>query len=639
MCGIAGFIGKKGEIFNEIILNYLLLAQDSRGKDNFGVFYTTRENNQRLLYVHRGAKNVDGKGTDISSFHKHYEKEGKFWAGKKPKFYNPCIVIGHSRSSSRGGVTLSDAHPIIAKNSEENPTRTVIGVHNGTITNETEIERHFGLSLDYGSSDSVLIFNIFAQGEKETLEFLSMYRGSAALVWHIKEEPNKVYVWAGKETYSKVNTPERPLHYVQTKAGIYISSEHKPLDEAFLTLPNRKKYLESNTIDSYHFAMDAITVIEDGEIVEVIKVDRNPTKSTNSFSLPAPRYLGHEEDSDFYNRLSKKNRSGCVGSSASEIKKSELETIKTLSAGVLNSDGLSQQELFRSIQEGRLVFSKGLYYYNGNIAHTKVKLRENVSVEKSTYNDVEIVDRITTFDTTGRGIFISEDKHAYYDVEDMTPAVNVATKELYFYRGILINNIRSLKDLHIFEIKNEGSVSGTILRSSTNFPIWSGLFNRKEDKKDCLTFIKPTTLLNHSDPIDGLVIWPYVNRGYIFKESMIVEVLTKERTEHFKETYATFDNIKYCLKCKGTVVSDCPMCDDKCSTNAFQKVLDNIDEINRYLEEEQEDFKDKEYIVVCDDCGSVTTQNHLERCDTCSSINIEELEDEETSKIKAFFIK
>ena len=55
MCGIAGLLGgktkKAAKAFNPTLLKYLMLMQDSRGRDNCGLFYKALNEDKDLLRV------------------------------------------------------------------------------------------------------------------------------------------------------------------------------------------------------------------------------------------------------------------------------------------------------------------------------------------------------------------------------------------------------------------------------------------------------------------------------------------------------------------------------------------------------------------------------------------------------------
>lgn len=632
MCGIAGFFGKPKKIFNLTILNYLLMAQDSRGKDNTGIVYSISdpENPHCTAFIRRTEDERTSGGEDLSTFTKIIEKEGKFWPrDKKPNFHPVnSWVLGHSRSASRGGSGIKNAHPFVCSDNDENPTRTVIGVHNGTITNEYELERKFGVNLPANRTDSELLFTIMAKGEEETLQLLKSYRGSAALVWYVKEEPNRMYVWTGKDS-GYLKTSERSLHYIQTKHGLYISSEFTPIEKIILATPNWKSLVNSDKLNVWHFAMDAITVIENGVIKEIHEVKRE-NSFTSSYS-GGVGIMSKKNESD----LSVKN-----GSCASSIIMGK-DGIEALSKKVFETDTIGQIDLFDLISDNRLGFSKGLYHFGGNIAHTNVQYLPELSIT----GDVEHACFIVTdqyFDFAGREIIRNHAGKWVYNDEFHTTAEGITPHTLYFYKGILVKSKDHLINIHQNTAVNNGVDSATVIRQSTEYPIWVGRFVNtitEQGREHMITFSPPNVPGKESLPLNGLVVWPYVRKGYVFSKNYVVDILSGERLQKIvneKQVHQT----RYCFGCKTSIVQDCIMCskeedneDDYTPTGVVLRAFD--DYLGRVSELENK------VAVICDDCGCTSNQYDEQCCTKCGSLNIEVITSvgnkEPSNKIKTFF--
>jgi hypothetical protein len=279
MCGIAGFFQNHEEenknLFKPEILKYLLIKQDERGKDNCGiVFTTTNKDNKRIIKTIVGSNDrieKESRGTDTSTFWLMLQDHH----AELDNFSFPVMALGHSRRVSVGGTKRSNAQPVVVKMDDD----ILFGVHNGTISNIREICLKFDVPYSNTESDSVMFFKALAKNLDCMPDVLASYEGAAAFVWTLKSDLSTVYCWTGKEKESvyfssvKKDEQERPLHYLKTKAGIYISSEVGPLNHAYL-FHTPGVCLELPEA----FEMDTITVIKKGVIDELIKVKRNVTK-------------------------------------------------------------------------------------------------------------------------------------------------------------------------------------------------------------------------------------------------------------------------------------------------------------------------------------------------------------------------
>lgn len=102
MCGIFGMYNIKNidpEIKKKIILSTGMKA-DYSGKDSWGVgYYKKDKNNADKFYTHKGL----GLFYDYA---KDKSKDVKLWAGSD-------TFLGHSRSASKGAVTIMNSHPFI----------------------------------------------------------------------------------------------------------------------------------------------------------------------------------------------------------------------------------------------------------------------------------------------------------------------------------------------------------------------------------------------------------------------------------------------------------------------------------------------------------------------------------------------
>lgn len=198
MCGISGFTGKSPGNIDK--LKILGLYNTTRGTDSCGIAL----NNQV----------VKGVGT-IANFSNFIESK-ILETDKEHKNYT---VLIHTRNASQKS-TKEDpecAHPFEIK-SKKGKT-LLVGMHNGVITNETEIARKYGVKEEKVDSKTLLSILAKAKTDDKMLRVLEDYEGAATLAWYYPEEPNTLYLWKGaSRSYSSAPlVEERPLFVYRVK--------------------------------------------------------------------------------------------------------------------------------------------------------------------------------------------------------------------------------------------------------------------------------------------------------------------------------------------------------------------------------------------------------------------------------------
>lgn len=199
MCGISGFVGnKKGNIDK---LKILGLYNTTRGTDSCGMAL----NNEVVKGVGTTANFsnfIEEKVIETYDDHENY------------------TVLIHTRNASMKS-TKEDpecAHPFEIKTKKGKTI--LIGMHNGVITNESEIAKKYGVKEE--KVDSKTLLSILAKGktDKRMLDVLKDYEGAAALAWYYPDEPNTLYLWKGaskKWSNSTEYEEERPLYVYRVK--------------------------------------------------------------------------------------------------------------------------------------------------------------------------------------------------------------------------------------------------------------------------------------------------------------------------------------------------------------------------------------------------------------------------------------
>ena len=206
-CGLFG--GSFNRPIDEVILQKLKMLgafNQSRGKDSCGYF-----NGEEIF-----------KGIDKNKeFFEFVVNEGIIM----PENRINNIFIGHTRQSSVGAATLANAHPFLIENedTEGKKGKNLILAHNGTI------KEWMSLCGKYQVNHSKIFVDSLALGHmliKAGPPVLNEYKGTAALLMHKTNEKGVLYVYHGASKEKKDGEPveERPLFWLHTKEGVYLSS-------------------------------------------------------------------------------------------------------------------------------------------------------------------------------------------------------------------------------------------------------------------------------------------------------------------------------------------------------------------------------------------------------------------------------
>jgi predicted glutamine amidotransferase len=184
MCGIVGCMGQLSQQ-DEKVLQQLLIVDSLRGDHSTGIAVVPRVGDVQV------AKQL---GDPFQLFEtRQYEQA--------LKGINRAI-IGHNRYATQGAVNRKNAHPF--------EFDTLVGVHNGTLTNKFRLDD----SIQYQVDSENLYHHINKKGLKDAL---SLINGAWALVWWDKIN----------ETMNFLRNKERTLYFTAVKdnRAIYWASE------------------------------------------------------------------------------------------------------------------------------------------------------------------------------------------------------------------------------------------------------------------------------------------------------------------------------------------------------------------------------------------------------------------------------
>lgn len=238
MCGIVGVAGASSKD-NDNVLQTLLTLDALRGTDSTGIAAITSFNNVNVV-------KAIGNPYELFS-NKGYDKA----VGTMNR-----AVIGHNRFATQGGVNKANAHPF--------DFDTIVGVHNGTLTNKWELADSKDFVVDSE--------NLYHHMETKGLEHLmGVMKGAWSLVWWDKNN----------ETLNFLRNKERPMFITWSEdwKSMYWASEAWMLDVATARYGIKRHPIQATDVDKlYAFQIDKDRIIYSA--VEEMHPSRAPVFTT-----------------------------------------------------------------------------------------------------------------------------------------------------------------------------------------------------------------------------------------------------------------------------------------------------------------------------------------------------------------------
>lgn len=244
-CGIFAWVGKDVKRFNRWYFNILGMFNDSRGGDSCGLYYDGQ--------IEKGINKTARYQNLIPSLNLYNTLSLKQYP----------VIIGHDRKVSVGLNNLLNTQPIALHDTDNNIVW--VQAHNGTISNYRELATKYGVTIETGESDSLVLTKLV---DLVGFKILSEYEGSAALVMYNLKEPNVLYAFKGASKTSAYSAmfEERPLAYLTIpNKGTFISSD----------IDHLKNFEIDEKITPIEFKPNIIYRLEGDTVTEFMKIDRS----------------------------------------------------------------------------------------------------------------------------------------------------------------------------------------------------------------------------------------------------------------------------------------------------------------------------------------------------------------------------
>lgn len=421
---------------------------------------------------------------------------------------NDHVYIGHCRKASRGITSIENSHPYEIENN-------LIGVHNGTIENIDALVKKYEIDSKFGTTDSEKLYQIIhASG----VSVLSEYKGFAALMWTNRNQKNVIHAFHGESrNYKNGNlVEERPLYFMKTSTGIYLSSLELSLWAIRETDDQEPEVLPTNVV--FKIMNGRFTKVKENIEREDANVWSPTTTTYSSHNRPsnqgAPAFGGDcDEYEDYlggcgveswqkYNeRINNRDKQlsiplpgnqGCIVRPPSDNTDKMIHLRETMPFAIIDA-------LRSNITPTKIYYWKGRYYMG--------------SAKKC--NGALFI--------TQKGHICSEDN------------IIVGATEYWFYKGILLSSKQAHDDLmgdirdNKIPIDKPEANFAAFLTKYTDYPITNGLDEAKL-LNESLRFLWYNRAQGFGKRMTLKTFTPrWSGRNYIFKDGYLVDIKTSNK--------------------------------------------------------------------------------------------------------------
>ena len=359
MCGLFGFIGFKKQPVDVRSFIALGIENDSRGGHGCGIF----------------CDGIIEYGTASEKYFESFYEDSKLL----PSIKSAEVLIGHDRKASVGGVSDEKLQPVV--NYDENGDVDFVLMHNGTITNHTELAAKY-LSMDKTESDKFTDSQIMAQiVYTHGFKVFSEYVGAGVFVivdYRTPKRKPSVYVFKGKSkehSYSKEAEEERPLYYIRTENGLWFSSIMTHLKVMAYNMPNDIFTFPCNQVllINHNDRLQLIETIDRSELVQKSSVVYISGGSSGNYgkSRIESMYYDRDDYGDMYDDYiyglyePKPQASQVPGVYPSEnvINVGNAQTAQMF-ANVQDHGQMEHTSMFHYVDSGSRIPLTGIYYVN-----------------------------------------------------------------------------------------------------------------------------------------------------------------------------------------------------------------------------------------------------------------------------------
>lgn len=380
MCGLFGFSGKQKADLNKIKI--LALYNIERGTDSTGILI----NNEAIKSLGSAKKFLDNNKL------KYTQDEER-------------TIIGHTRKSSSGSISLENAHPFVYPTKEDELHSAF--AHNGTLYDWKKDMAPYLKNPEKFNVDSKALGLVMANGH---YKYLEDYDGAVTYVMSRIAVGNTLEVFKGASlAYTASVTPveDRPLYALYAKEGVYVSS----LEESLTAIQEEGEEIEDLPINT-------VLRYQNGELVKSIPINRHKEKAF-------PSYTKSSYSKNAYSPTkTTKSGNGMVGASEKKQNASEKK-----------EDGRffwsKTIDYSTNVFKSAVYFDRGRYYRNGHLLDSFQVVDGKVLVTPLTINsnsEVEYVKDQGNYYFKGLELAVKNDQAALQIHKTLTTMFNNVKK-------------------------------------------------------------------------------------------------------------------------------------------------------------------------------------------------------------------